>query len=717
MTSKRICVVLALLLSYSVVVAELLPISVVHSKDSRPIGKQSEFFLDPTNSVTLQNILRSPEGYMFTPSEDQTLNFGPTKESCWVRFSYTSTDSVKQFLEISNSNLNEIDFYVVDEGRIVQTKMTGLGRPSSSDELKFNVWLFELPVSLNGEVVEIYVRVSDRRRVIIPLAITNLNTAIAASHRTDFLFGNYFGAITIIAIINIFIFFYFRERLYLYYSLHIVSQILINGILRGYFLSLFGEGFYFFSPYVPGLAGISNIFFILFSLSFLEVRKHSVKLYKASLALMLLPIANTLLNILGLYTFSAVAGTYIGMIVCVWLIVLGLIMYGNQVKQTRFFLIGWGAFFLGILILNSALNGWIPVTPFTFNAAVFGTLFEVLLISSALADRINLLRLNHERERHERIRLVEQQNTWLEENVKARTQELFNKSLEIESQNEELKQQHEELSATHEVLENQKALVEEQNRRIEDINYALEKMVQERTVQLEDTVKSLIRQNHDLEQFSYIVSHNMRAPVARIMGLLNLLELESSDPDERKDILSFLKDSANGVDQIIHDLSQIIAIRKGLDTVMEKIDIEHVLRHNQSDLTDEIEKASAHIIQKVEVKEFVSVKGYVQSILYNLLSNAIKYRDPERKSIITISVYERDERVVFEVADNGLGIDLPQDRLNEIFHLYKRLHTHVQGKGLGLYLVKSQVEGLHGTIEVRTSLGRGTTFIISIPKN
>jgi signal transduction histidine kinase len=709
--------VLVLLLSYSVVVAELLPISVIHSKDRTSIGKQCEFYLDASNAISIQSLLDSPADYSFTASDDQTLNFGPTTESCWVRFSYTSTDSTKQFLEISNSNLNEIDFYVVDGGEIIQQKKTGLGRPASDEELKFNVWLFELPAILNGKNLVVYVRVSDRRRVIIPLVITDLNSAIKVSHRTDFLFGNYFGAITIIAIINIFIFFYFRERLYLYYSLHIVSQILINGILRGYFLSLFGDAFYFLSPYVPGIAGISNIFFILFSLSFLEVKKHSPKLYMASLGLMMLPITSTFLNIIGFYTFSATAGTYVGIIICVWLIVLGFIMYRKHVKQTRFFLIGWGSFFLGILILNSALNGWIPVTPFTFNAAVFGTLFEVLLISSALADRINFLRLNHDRERHGRIRLMKQQNVWLEENVKLRTKELFDKSLEIESQNEELKQQHEELSATHEVVEKQKALVEEQNRKIEDINHALEQKVQERTLQLEETVKSLIRQNHDLEQFSYIVSHNMRAPVARIMGLLNLLEFDSSDDEERKDILAFLKDSAYGVDQIIHDLSQIIAIRKGLDTVMEKVNIEHILRHNQSDLTDEIAKASAQIVQKVEVTEFISVKGYIQSILYNLLSNAIKYRDPERKSIIVISAYEKEGNVVFEVTDNGLGIDLPPDRLNEIFHLYKRLHTHVQGKGLGLYLVKSQVEGLHGTIDVRTARGKGTTFIVTIPKN
>lgn len=712
---QRYLVVCLLLVCFSVS-AQVVPVSEIHPSGRIPIGTYSEYFLDSTNSLTINDFIgeNSPT---FSQGENDILNFGPTKNTCWVRFTYNDVDSIKQYLEVSNSNLNEIDFYVVDAGRVIRTEKAGLSRTSSNEEFQFNVFLFELPRVKNNRTLAVYLRISDARRIIVPLVITDLNSVIKVSHRRDYLFGIFFGAIIIIAFVNIFIYFYFRERLYLFYAFHIFTQILINGILQGYFLSLFGDAFYFMSPFVPGIAGLSNIFFILFAIEFLELKKHSPYLFRASRYLLALPTLNVLVNLIGFYRISADLGTYIGIIVSLWLILMGVIMYLKRVKQARFFLVGWGAFFVGILILNSALNGWIPVTPFTFNTAVFGTLIEVFLITSALADRINLLRLNHDRERVERIRLIEQQNVWLEENVRLRTNELLGKNQEIESQNEELKQQHEELSATHEVLEKQKHLVEEQNRKIENINHALEAKVQERTVELEETVKNLIRQNHDLEQFSYIVSHNMRAPVARIMGLLNLLELEDRASMDRGLIIQHLRDSALGVDQIIHDLSQIIRIRKGTDSNIELIDLVHVLQHNLSDLEDEIKNAGATIIKDLKVKEMLSVKSYVQSILYNLISNAIKYRNPERPSIIHVTIAERDGRIVFEVLDNGLGIALPKERISEVFHLYKRLHNHVQGKGLGLFLVKTQVDQLQGTIEVDTEAGKGTRFTVYLPKN
>jgi signal transduction histidine kinase len=344
-------------------------------------------------------------------------------------------------------------------------------------------------------------------------------------------------------------------------------------------------------------------------------------------------------------------------------------------------------------------------------------LFEVLLISAALADRIDLVREEREQERHEKIQLIEQQKTWLEENVKLRTQELTHKTIEVERQNEELKQQHEELSVTHELLEKQQQLVEKKNKDIENINQSLELKVQQRTLELEETVKRLIKHNHDLQQFSYIVSHNLRAPVVRILGLLDLMKMEGGNEQEKELIYQYLKESALGLDQIIHDLSDIIAIRKGLETMVEPIDIASILRHNQRDLDEEIKRASAVITTSINVAEFVSVKSYIQSILYNLLSNAIKYRSHERKLIIHINAFEDNGNVVFEVKDNGMGIDLPEVRLNEIFNLYKRLHVHIPGKGLGLYLVKTQVEALNGKIEVRTIVGEGTIFKVTIPKN
>jgi hypothetical protein len=105
----------------------------------------------------------------------------------------------------------------------------------------------------------------------------------------------------------------------------------------------------------------------------------------------------------------------------------------------------------------------------------------------------------------------------------------------------------------------------------------------------------------------------------------------------------------------------------------------------------------------------------VHSILYNLLNNAIKYRSPERKPVITITSQQSEHYFILEIADNGLGIDLKQNGDN-LFKLYKRFHFHTEGKGLGLYLVKLQVEALGGYIKVDSEINRFTRFTIYLRK-
>jgi signal transduction histidine kinase len=113
----------------------------------------------------------------------------------------------------------------------------------------------------------------------------------------------------------------------------------------------------------------------------------------------------------------------------------------------------------------------------------------------------------------------------------------------------------------------------------------------------------------------------------------------------------------------------------------------------------------------LEVKEFVSIKAYINSILYNLISNAIQYRSPDCKPVVNISSRREGKYFVLEVADNGLGIDLEKHQ-GELFKLYKRFHTHIEGKGLGLYITKQQVEKLNGFVEVESKPDKGTRFSI-----
>ena len=115
-------------------------------------------------------------------------------------------------------------------------------------------------------------------------------------------------------------------------------------------------------------------------------------------------------------------------------------------------------------------------------------------------------------------------------------------------------------------------------------------------------------------------------------------------------------------------------------------------------------------------KSIFSIRGFIHSIIYNIISNAIKYKSPERKPEIQVKIYQEDNNIILIIADNGLGIDLPHQR-DKVFGLYKRFHFHTEGKGVGLYTVKTQVEILGGKIDVQSDVDKGTTFKISLPSN
>jgi signal transduction histidine kinase len=259
-------------------------------------------------------------------------------------------------------------------------------------------------------------------------------------------------------------------------------------------------------------------------------------------------------------------------------------------------------------------------------------------------------------------------------------------------------------------------LLEEQNIQIAAQAASLEQMVKERTRDLESTIKGLNSHNKDLEQFSYIVSHNIRSPVTQILGLINIFNTNQPDDPINLEVLKNLQKSAANLDQVIKDLNIIISTRQSLDTLKEKVDLEEMMRQVLLGLETNITATHASIQYDFTIMPILyTVRGYMHSILHNLISNAIKYRAENRKPHIVVSSDVVGDFCCLMVADNGLGIDLTNTDTYKIFGLYQRMHTHTEGKGLGLYLVKTQVESLGGTIGVESKLGVGTVFRIMLP--
>lgn len=286
---------------------------------------------------------------------------------------------------------------------------------------------------------------------------------------------------------------------------------------------------------------------------------------------------------------------------------------------------------------------------------------------------------------------------------------------QIKSQRNDLKRLIETITSYKDRLKKQQEKLITLNEEIKSLNEYLESKVQERTEELRKIIESLSKQNQDLEQFSYIISHNLRAPVARILGLVNIFDKENKNNEFNVQILNHLVKATRDLDTIIWDLTEVISIRNSFNLLKEQINIEELTQEVCNYLDAEIKNSHAQIHSNFEAKSIFSVKSYLQSILHNLLSNAIKFRSTRREPQIYIKTEYVDSFICLSIRDNGLGMDLTNTNQYKIFGLYQRMHEHVEGKGMGLFLVKTQIEALNGKIEVESKLNEGSVFKVYFP--
>ncbi len=235
----------------------------------------------------------------------------------------------------------------------------------------------------------------------------------------------------------------------------------------------------------------------------------------------------------------------------------------------------------------------------------------------------------------------------------------------------------------------------------------------EEELQKEKITEDLLQRNKDLEQFSYMVSHNLRSPVANILGLAELLENESTDESEKEFILEHLTGSVRKLDMVIKDLNYVLQVKNHVNERKDRIVFSELLQDVKLSIINLYSQDDAEIISDFSaINEFYSLKSYWYSIFFNLISNSIKYSRPGVKPVIHITSAIQDGNLVLVFRDNGSGIDIAKAG-SQIFGIYQRFHYNVEGKGLGLFMVKTQVETLGGKINVESEVGIGTTFRIT----
>jgi signal transduction histidine kinase len=249
-----------------------------------------------------------------------------------------------------------------------------------------------------------------------------------------------------------------------------------------------------------------------------------------------------------------------------------------------------------------------------------------------------------------------------------------------------------------------------QNEEINSLNDNLDNLVKERTYKLESALGKLEKRNALLSQFSWTISHNLRGPISSILGIANIFNKKDLTDPANAVALEHLTKSTIVLDAVVKDLSEVLSMYNKEELVLTKINIPEVISLVTTSLQQEITDANAKIITEYNgVSAVNGVKAFLESILYNLISNAIKYRDFERKPNISIKAVKLGSQVCLSVSDNGIGFDLTNISPEKIFGLYQRFNLERPGKGIGLFLVKSQTEAMNGHVEIDSAVDKGTT--------
>lgn len=232
---------------------------------------------------------------------------------------------------------------------------------------------------------------------------------------------------------------------------------------------------------------------------------------------------------------------------------------------------------------------------------------------------------------------------------------------------------------------------------------------------LEEKNRQLIMINNDLDNFIYTASHDLRSPISNFEGLLIALEKENVErkSESEKVLLEHMDKTISKFKKTIAELMEISKIQREIDLEEEKINVNELLKEVITEFDFTIRDTNAVLSLDLQTEFINFSKKNLKSILSILLSNSLKYRAENRKLLIQIEAFESKDQTIIKIVDNGLGFNVNQDK---VFGMFKRFHTHVEGSGIGLYIVKKIMDNYGGKIEVKSKEDEGSTFTLVLKK-
>ncbi|MCC5945539.1 MAG: PAS domain-containing protein [Bernardetiaceae bacterium] len=387
----------------------------------------------------------------FTPSDRDTPTFGYTKNSYWARIELKNRDTTQTWLLHYNWIFADtVEFYFKDPNDNWQMLKTGYLFPFYSRPLVYNSFVFPLDFS-HAESQTFYLRISGVSPLAFSILVQEQAHLKRSQDRLDMLYGLYFGSLFVMMIYNFFIWFFLRDRSYLYYIITIFTTLAIFSTVTGYTFRFLWPNTPILSLYVAKLAMVNIIVMtILFSNQFLNMRHYApifIKIFRVTLVLCAVLAVYTLIDFAATRLTSSLLSIHLIMILTA-----SIIVWRRGNKSARFFVLAWFLYIAGGIFISLANLGVIEYTGLARHGVIVGSLCEVVLLGLALSDRYQLFKKEKEDAQALALEIAQKAKDELELKVKQRTREISEKNEELITSEEEIRQQSEELQTINESL-------------------------------------------------------------------------------------------------------------------------------------------------------------------------------------------------------------------------------------------------------------------------
>nr|WP_294792048.1 7TM diverse intracellular signaling domain-containing protein [uncultured Mucilaginibacter sp.] len=677
---------------------------VTDTTGTKLIGKEV-YVLQPATELSFNAVQKSND---FKKYNADIPNLGLSATSVWLKFTITNnSNNPDLLLDVAYPILDEVEFFAPDTSQSYSSFLAGEIKPFKQRLYNHPDYIFDISIPKNTSKTY-YLRVKSAEQLILPISIAQPNALWQFLSKDAVLSGLFIGAIIIMFLYNLFVFFSVRDRSYLYYVIYVASVGLTQIGIKGYtFQYLWGNSPAFELKSVILFACLGAIAAIVFTQRFLSTRVRARRF-------------NIVLNVIIALQAIAIVITAIGRVqigfqlmqLATTLFVFGLIIVSAIVliggyRPARFVLLSWSVLLVGAIIFTLKDNGILPYNTFTSYAMQGASIIEMALLSFGLADRINILKREKEESQAEALgiakeneRIIREQNVMLEEKVTERTHEL-NESLE------DLKQ-------------TQSQLVES-----------------EKMASLGQLTAGIAHEINNPINFVTANINPLKRDLEMVLDAMNVIEeiglSDASTAEKQKKIADYKEDldfdyllvEMNHLIKGIHEgASRTAEIVKGL-RIFSRLDEDDLKR---ADLNEGLESTmiignnllNPQIKVMKEYGELPLVECYagkLNQVFLNIISNAAYAIDKKFGSseggALKLKTYIEGDNVIIKIADNGIGMD--EETTRKVFEPFFTTKEVGEGTGLGMSIAYNTIKKHHGQLLVNSEPGKGSEFTIQLP--